>query len=169
MKHQRFKPWLWSDCLYIYNFENSSNKTQREADFKDFFRHLRNLEVKMASNASGVNTHAAMSPAVMRDLRDSVHGTRSLDRLSSLDSDKQPNLIFSGSRSGSFVRQRQAAFLRLVHVWCRTTWIFHPSLESVCYSVCLCMFVTVCLIWDLIYTETVEEGRSSITLRYINA
>ncbi|KAK7097221.1 platelet binding protein GspB-like [Littorina saxatilis] len=66
----------------------------------------------MASNTSGVNTHASMSPALMRDLKDRVHGTRSLERLSGLDSDKHPSLIFSGSRSGSFVKQRQAAFLR---------------------------------------------------------
>ena len=85
----------------------------------------------MASNSSGVNAHAALPAAVMRDLRDNVHGTRSMERLSSLDSDKQPNLIFSGSRSGSFVRQRQAAFLRLVVSESVNQWL--------CVCVCVCV------------------------------
>ncbi|KAK7496459.1 hypothetical protein BaRGS_00012381, partial [Batillaria attramentaria] len=61
---------------------------------------------------SGLNTHAAMSPALMRDLRTRVHGTRSMERLSDLETDKRPNLILSGRRSGSFVKQRQEAFIR---------------------------------------------------------
>nr|KAG5706187.1 hypothetical protein BaRGS_019514 [Batillaria attramentaria] len=52
-----------------------------------------------------------MSPALMRDLRTRVHGTRSMERLSDLETDKRPNLILSGRRSGSFVKQRQEAFI----------------------------------------------------------
>lgn len=46
------------------------------------------------------NTHAAMSPALMRDLKNRLTAARSLERLSGLDSDKRPNMVYSG-RSGS--------------------------------------------------------------------
>ncbi|KAL8605336.1 hypothetical protein ACOMHN_031275 [Nucella lapillus] len=58
---------------------------------------------------SSLNTHAAMTPELMHDIRQRVQGMRQWTRLSHLESDsRQPSLILSGRR-GSYV---QHAFLR---------------------------------------------------------
>ena len=70
----------------------------------------------MSSSQPSINSHSAFSGTLMRDLSQSMEeslGSRSLEKLHDLDGERsRPNLIHGGKKSGSFVRQRQAAFLR---------------------------------------------------------